>query len=278
MNKRPTSITVISWIMIVYCLLILPVFLLTMNKPGLIKIMAKRQAPVPVQQVLIIAEILVSIVSGSFMLRGANWARWLYIGFGGVLLVFNLATSPARLMIIPSLICYAIILFFLLRPAANAYFSSSGPQPMLTLRRNLDRSTWRHVLAIIFFVISGFFLCISQVFAFFRFPDHPFLPLIIAEIFLALGFVTMFVGHALFGFRPWKKITGIVFLSTSGVCAFLYLTHLCIYFSREIKPMMNHRKDPSAMITNFYVGGLIFVMFLIGGLILTFCTPKQIDA
>jgi hypothetical protein len=37
-----------------------------------------------------------------------------------------LLTSPMKMMLIPGVVFYLIITFFLFRPAANAYFSQKG--------------------------------------------------------------------------------------------------------------------------------------------------------
>jgi hypothetical protein len=63
---------------------------------------------------------LLAIVSGVYMLRGSNWARWLalaWIVFHVVLSVFH---SPFELAV-HSLLCAAAA-YFLFRPRANQHF------------------------------------------------------------------------------------------------------------------------------------------------------------
>lgn len=123
MNKRPASVTFISWFFIVTGAFSLLTSFTSMNNPLVLELMAKSPLPVPAQFVMMYVGLAISITSGIFMLRGANWARFLYIIWGAIGLLIGLATSPAKLMLIPGIIVYGIIVFFLLRPNADAFFS-----------------------------------------------------------------------------------------------------------------------------------------------------------
>ena len=60
------------------------------------EIMAKNPLPIPYQLVLGGIGLLVSLVSGIFLLRGSNWARWLYVVWSGVAFLISLFTSPRQ--------------------------------------------------------------------------------------------------------------------------------------------------------------------------------------
>jgi hypothetical protein len=67
---------------------------------------------------------LIAIVSGAFILRAANWARWLamaWIVFHVVLSAFHSRSE----MLVHSLLCVAIA-YFLFNPRANQYFRAPG--------------------------------------------------------------------------------------------------------------------------------------------------------
>jgi hypothetical protein len=66
---------------------------------------------------------LLAIVSGAFLLRGQNWARWLALAWMG----FHVAISfpVLRQLIIHSLL-FAVIAWFLFRPEAARYFHGTG--------------------------------------------------------------------------------------------------------------------------------------------------------
>src|SRR5436189_1660911 len=108
MNKRPTSVTVIVWIILVTNAVALLTTSFAMNSPIAQELMAKSPVPVPVQYAIIFMGLLISVVSAFFMLRGANWARMLYIVWGAISLLFGLFTSPAKLMLIPGILIYAV--------------------------------------------------------------------------------------------------------------------------------------------------------------------------
>src|SRR6266404_7912081 len=115
MSKRPTSVTVIAWIIIVTSVLSLVsvLFTIAMNNPMARELMAKSPVPIPLQYLMSFLGLIIAITAGIFMLKGANWARMLYIGWGAFGLLFGLFTSPLKLMLIPGVVIYAIFVFFL---------------------------------------------------------------------------------------------------------------------------------------------------------------------
>jgi hypothetical protein len=69
---------------------------------------------------------LVAVVSGVYILRGHDWARWLalaWIAFHVILSAFH----TLRELAIHSLL-FAILAYFLFRPAATRYFRAAGTQ------------------------------------------------------------------------------------------------------------------------------------------------------
>ena len=125
MKTRPTSVTVISWVLVVWGGLSLITSTLMWKNPLTKEIMARGPLPVPVQYAMIYVGILVMIASGLAMLKGQNWARLLYVIWNPVGFLIGLATSPMKTATIPGLIIYAVIVFFLFRPKVNQYFGRS---------------------------------------------------------------------------------------------------------------------------------------------------------
>jgi hypothetical protein len=121
--RRPKSVTFISWFLIVTGACSLLTSFSSMNNPLVLELMAKSPLPVPAQFIMMYIGLAIYITSGIFMLRGANWARFLYIISHAINILIGVATSPVKLMLIPGIIIYGIIVFFLLRPNANAFFS-----------------------------------------------------------------------------------------------------------------------------------------------------------
>jgi hypothetical protein len=95
-----------------------------MNNPMVQELMGKNPIPIPVQWVMAFTGLAVSMISGGFMLQGKSWARLLYVIWSVCGLLISLATSPAKLTLIPGLLLYGVIVFFLFRPKANEFFAA----------------------------------------------------------------------------------------------------------------------------------------------------------
>ena len=85
--------------------------------------MAKSPIHIPIQFIMMYGGLAVSIISGFFMLKGANWARLLFVIWSAIGFLIGIATSPAKMMLIPGAIVYGIEVFFLFQPNANKFFS-----------------------------------------------------------------------------------------------------------------------------------------------------------
>ena len=123
MIDRPTSVTVIAWILIVMAGIALITNSISMNNPRAKEILSKSPIPLPVQYVMNYVGLLVQLVSGIGMLCGRNWARLLYVIWGVIGYIICFLTAPMKLMLIPGFIVFLIIVFFLFRPGANEYFA-----------------------------------------------------------------------------------------------------------------------------------------------------------
>ncbi len=121
--QRPTSVTVIGWILLVLGAIGFLGLLCSLGNPMARQAMAASPVPFPVQIALSAVGLGVSIVSGFFLLKGANWARFLYIVWSVAGFAFSLATSPAKLMLVPGIAIFLVIAAFLLAPKASAYFT-----------------------------------------------------------------------------------------------------------------------------------------------------------
>ena len=81
----------------------------------------------PFQYELVWVELirLLAVVSGVFMLRGHNWARWLALAWIGAHVILSAFNSLSQLAIHVSF--FAILTFFLRRSAANRYYRAARP-------------------------------------------------------------------------------------------------------------------------------------------------------
>jgi len=109
-GPRPLTILILGWVYIATGILGLAFHLDDFRSPrlvadGLIWIALVR---------------LVAVVCGAFLLRGANWARWLALAWMAFHVVVGFLHS-VREMVIHGMIFFVIV-YILFRPQARAYF------------------------------------------------------------------------------------------------------------------------------------------------------------
>ena len=127
MKKRPTSVTVIAWILIVGTGITLISTTAMINNPMMLDLMSKSPIPIPIQYAITYIGSAIMLVSGIAMLKGCNWARLLFVIWSAINFLVGIVTSPMKATLILGLVSFLIIVFFLFRPKANAYFSTSEP-------------------------------------------------------------------------------------------------------------------------------------------------------
>lgn len=120
--KRPTSVSVIAWFLIVTSLISLAVSYKGLDNPIAQELMAKNLLPISIQYVMLFAGLVISLASGVAMLKGLNWGRTVYVVWSMIGFVITLATSPIKIAVVPGALIFAIIVFFLYRPKSTAYF------------------------------------------------------------------------------------------------------------------------------------------------------------
>ena len=111
MPRRPLSITIISWLFIIFGSIALIGGLVTTDLKSHWYIHLSR---------------FLQIVAGVFMLYGRNWARWLLVAW----IVFHIVISALHsvLFLLMHVVIFSVILFFVFRRRASAYFSTPNSQ------------------------------------------------------------------------------------------------------------------------------------------------------
>ena len=127
MNKRPRSITVISWIFIAFGSIALLASLLTPANTAAARRIAELRAQHPFEFWIIHVVRILAVVGGVFMLYGFNWARWLLVVWLGYHVILSVLHTPVELLVHSLL--FAAALFFLFRPQASAYFRGARAAP-----------------------------------------------------------------------------------------------------------------------------------------------------
>jgi len=69
---------------------------------------------------------IASIVAGVFMLYGRNWARWLLVAWMAFHIVLSALHSALQLLM--HAVIFSVILYFLFRRPASAYFRAASPR------------------------------------------------------------------------------------------------------------------------------------------------------
>jgi hypothetical protein len=126
MNKRPKSITIIAWILIVVGGLGL-----ISNSLSVLDVLdasAHGRNVSPFFPMLILGYVGAGIVltSGVGILKARNWARHLYTVWGIIGLIIVLLASPFKILFIPNLIFYLVVLSYLYKPGADDYFGDNA--------------------------------------------------------------------------------------------------------------------------------------------------------
>jgi hypothetical protein len=127
-SNRPTSVTVIAWILIVFGLIKLVSTMRGLNNPLLITYLSRSRFPVRMLIAFGFLGALSMVISGVFMLRGKNWARLLYFIWTGLGVAVSLITAGFRMSFVPGIVIYAVFLYLLTRTQVVDYFRCPDDQ------------------------------------------------------------------------------------------------------------------------------------------------------
>ena len=111
MSNRPLSVAIIGWLYIAV---------------GAITFTYEFRSGHPFQDDMVWAELvrLIAVVSGVYLLRGHNWARWAALAWIAYHVILSAFHSMFELAV-HALLCAAFA-YFLLRPRATRYFRAAG--------------------------------------------------------------------------------------------------------------------------------------------------------
>lgn len=128
MEKRPLSLTIIGWFLVVTSLFSL-YSVLTMGSNELaMRMLDDMGVSLRFQQAMGVIGTIIALVSAYGIFKGLPWSRVLYVGWGIIGLAIGFFTSPMRSVLILSLIFLAVIAYFLFRPTADRWFAAKGLQ------------------------------------------------------------------------------------------------------------------------------------------------------
>jgi len=126
MPTRPTSVTVVAWLLIIIASANLVATLAMTGNPVVLQMARQSALPIWLQYVLQAMGLVVVLVASVGMLKGRGWSRYLYVGWSLAGLLVALATSPMKWLVLPGAVMLAIVTYVLFRAPAARYFAQAG--------------------------------------------------------------------------------------------------------------------------------------------------------
>ena len=123
MLKRPVSVALSCWFLILASLVSLPSAWLGRNDPAMLAWMAQGPIPVAVQVAILFANLGITLLTAVAMLQGYRGARTVYVVWSVIDTAIALATVPDRMVVLPGIFLFVVICAFLYSPKSNAWFS-----------------------------------------------------------------------------------------------------------------------------------------------------------
>lgn len=124
MKKRPLALTIIGRVLVIMGIVSIYATSVTLKNPMVIENMGQSPLPLSIQYAILALGVMVMTISGLGILKGKNWSRLLYAGWGLGNLLLSLVIGTVQASMIPSLMIFLVIAYFLFRSDANAYFST----------------------------------------------------------------------------------------------------------------------------------------------------------
>lgn len=131
----------------------------------------------------------------------------------------------------------------------------------------------RNVISVILFVAAGLFFYVVGLLSFVSEPSAG------VKLGVILGFslpaiVALFIGLALRKFQRWKRDTGVVLLSATGLSSFIVVSFVFMVMTEEFREMMG--PETVAFFRDYVTGGAVLVgMAFLGTILLWQGTRKS---
>lgn len=126
MEKRPLSLTIIAWFLVVMSLLGLYGAITIGSNQVALKMINQMGIPLLFEQVWGAIGAVVSLICAYGIFKGQPWSRVLYVVWGLIGLVVGFFVSPMKSVLVLSLIFLVVISIFLFSDKANDWFSARG--------------------------------------------------------------------------------------------------------------------------------------------------------
>ena len=126
MTKRPVSLTVIAWILIVLGLFGLYGAATLGSNPMAAKMLAQSPVPLVVNQLWSALGAVVGFIVAYGIFKGQPWSRVLYVVWSIIQILVGLYISPMKALLVVSVIVLVVFCIFLFSEKANDWFSARG--------------------------------------------------------------------------------------------------------------------------------------------------------
>jgi hypothetical protein len=126
MQKRPVSLTIIAWVLIVLSLLALVGTFTMRSNPAMMKMMDQMHVSVMVYQAWTVLGVIIDLIVAYGIFKGLPWSRVLYVVWSVIGLAVGFFISPQKAYLVLGLIVLVVISIFLYSEKANDWFSARG--------------------------------------------------------------------------------------------------------------------------------------------------------
>lgn len=130
-GTRPAYVAAVAWLQLAGCGLGLVAATVGLSNPGLMEILGRNRIPVPVQIAFSYVGLCLTAGLAVGILQGQRWARRLYLVWCILWFSFTTTAWVLAALNIPMVVVFAVFVFLLYRPRANAFFDRrpSGSNP-----------------------------------------------------------------------------------------------------------------------------------------------------
>ena len=126
MQKRPLSLTIIAWVLIVLSLLALVGVLTMRSNPAMVKTVEQMHASIAFYQGWTVLGVIINFIVAYGIFKGQPWSRVLYVVWGIIGLIVGFFITPQKAYLVLSLIVLVVVSIFLFGEKANEWFSARG--------------------------------------------------------------------------------------------------------------------------------------------------------
>jgi hypothetical protein len=135
MGKRPTSITVIGSLLLIFTLIGIVGLVMAGSNAAMAEQITKMHISLPLYLAYGTLGILINLACVYGIFKGLPWSRVLYLGWGIIGLVVGFYIAPMKASIVLGLVLLVVVCAFLWTNTANDWFQARG----LMLKREPDR-------------------------------------------------------------------------------------------------------------------------------------------